>query len=142
MLPSITTTLISSSLTRRETENGRTKKRKEKNTVKATPFAEGSLKPASMWLQNISNMHSEAKSSTLHLIFFFNFIPFPPFPPSLSELLSRETWYKRGASINSAPPSFAALPRPQSQTCLQHSTTNCNNTHESMRNKTTKRQSH
>lgn len=141
MLPSITTTLISSSLTRRETENGRTKKRKEKNTVKATPFAEGSLKPASMWLQNISNMHSEAKSSTLHLVFFFQFHPIFPFP-SLSELLSRETGYKRGASINSAPPSLAALPRPQSQTCLQHSTTNCNNTHESMRNKTTKCQSH
>lgn len=140
MLPSITTTLISSSLTRRETENGRTKKRKEKNTVKATPFAEGSLKPASMWLQNISNMHSEAKSSTLHLI-FFQFHPIFSFP-SLSELLSRETGYKRDASINSAPPSFAALPRPQSQTCLQHSTTNCDNTHESMRNKTTKCQSH
>lgn len=141
MLPYITTTLISLSRTRQETENGKTKKEKTKH-CKGNAFHRRFFKTSKhVASKHFENAQRRTPRSRPLWTFFFLFHPIFPFP-SLSELLSRETGYERGASINSTPPLFAALPQPQSPTCLQHSATNCNNVHEGMRDKTTKCQLH
>lgn len=133
VLPSITT-LISASLTGQRQENGeaskdRQKKERQKH-CKGYAFYTGVFKTskqaASKHFQYAKKLGADStkkQSPTLCTLFY----PIFPFP-SLPELLSRQTGHERSASINSTPPSFTALPQPQSQTCLQNSHASCINT--------------
>lgn len=130
VLPSITT-LISASLTgqRQKMEKPRKKDKKVTKHCKGYAFYRGFFKTskqaASKNFQYATNWEQTVqRSKVLHSAFFYPIFPFP----SLHELLSRQTGHERSASINSTPPSFTALPQPQSKTCLQQSNANCINT--------------